>query len=889
MNALTRSILLRLLTLWFVVGGLPSLVQAQLPPPKPNVQLTLTAPQPGARFATGQTIPLTASAVSDGEGVYALDFLADGERLGTSQIFTLVAIPPGQPIQHEWLWDNAKPGIHVLTVAYHSALGSVTVSEPVRIIVGEDPAVPSLTWNNPVEGEILRTPGVPVLTVTTFDPLSEIRRVEFFDGADRIGVSEILTRDAIFPGRPRVLSLGWTNPPPGFHTLVAVAVAADGTALKAPVRVQVEAEGVPGETVVTVVAGKGQAFETGDLKNRTLNFEISRTGDLNRELLVFTQLSGTATPEVDYVRPGDGQEPLGSAGKWVIVRMGQGVRTAALPLEAVPDKAIEGRETVILTVVESPLAGPLGYRIGKPASAEGVIEELPTRLAHIDWVNPVTGDTFAVGQAIELAVEAQDPAGLLTHVDFYAGDRRIGFSDWSCPECRMASGATLPHQFVWKGAEPGRHTLWAEGVDAAGIRVVSALVTVVVKDGPAPVGVAVRRLPAGYTPGQPFEVVLEIKPAPGTQNYVVEDRPPYVRVGGAAPPPGFPHWSVTAIRQDGLFEPTTGTVKFGPFLGSEPRVLTYQVTPDDGWAEQPEFGGDYVADGRRSAIQGDTLLHGARRHPADIAPADDAIRAEELTAYGAAWRRGELWRNEPIPMNYVTRAGTLWREGEHYRFDAAAGPAPFWWVSNPLLPPAAPGKPAGSPAIVSEGQPRFGGLAHVTTRPGQEENPAVIEVRLLPAPGGVTSAVELKLERVPTGITEGGVYDPAQRVVRWGPFPDGLPHTVQVRIPGGSVGAFAGRASFDGTLVPVLPLLSGSEATGEPKLVGVQPTADGAMQLVMEPAGGVSGAGYRLEVSTDLVHWTPLGDFQPGAAAAAFARDELAASDVPRFYRAVGK
>ena len=65
----------------------------------------------------------------------------------------------------------------------------------------------------------------------------------------------------------------------------------------------------------------------------------------------------------------------------------------------------------------------------------------------------------------------------------------------------------------------------------------------------------------------------------------------------------------------------------------------------------------------------------------------------EVTAYGAAWKRGQLWTVPPatIPISHVTRAGYLWRMGETYRRDT--GSCPSCWV--PVTPPRpAPDAPA---------------------------------------------------------------------------------------------------------------------------------------------------------------------------------------------------
>ena len=109
---------------------------------------------------------------------------------------------------------------------------------------------------------------------------------------------------------------------------------------------------------------------------------------------------------------------------------------------------------------------------------------------------------------------------------------------------------------------------------------------------------------------------------------------------------------------------------------------------------------------------------------------------------------------------------------------------------------------------------------------------------------------------------------------------------MQCRFPAAHAVEFKGRASFDGRAVAVVSGGLEGVAKAGPRLVGPSLTEDGAMQVVVDDPDLGIGAPYRLEFSIDLIHWTPLGDFQTGVAAG-FARDEVPAFDSPRFYRAV--
>ncbi len=494
--------------------------------------------------------------------------------------------------------------------------------------------------------------------------------------------------------------------------------------------------------------------------------------------------------------------------------------------------------------------------------------------ATITWVKPVDGGTFAAGTPVGLAVEAVDPGGLIHHVDFYADGKLIGGSDFSCPTCKFAPGATIPHSFTWTGAVVGKHTLVVKGKDSTGHEVASKPIVVAVV---APRIVAGRVLPPVLPYNSKFTVSITVKPVAGVRNYVVEDHPPFMPRGGAQPVPALPRWSVSAVGNGGVYDAASGAVKFGPFFDDKPRTLTYVVVTDAIAVESATFSGSVVADGDASKIGGADLIHGAIRHPADIAPADNFISASELTAYGAAWKAGKAWPgvSGAIPMDHVTRAGALWRGGEHYRFDPSAGPAPLWWISEPLLVPGA--KPAGAgPGRLGQG---FRGVAL------RSVDASVVSLRVLLPPDAGVYAAEEHVAAEPAAVSEGGSYDAEAGVVRWGPFVDGQARTLTYRIGTAAVAAAPeGSVSFDGVSTPVGTLAAVKPTVG-PRLSHIGDTGDGAMQVVVEDDAFSGTSAYELETSTDLRTWRAGGSFVNGPSAA-FVRDEAPATDGPRFYRA---
>src|SRR5205823_2714364 len=156
-------------------------------------------------------------------------------------------------------------------------------------------------------------------------------------------------------------------------------------------------------------------------------------------------------------------------------------------------------------------------------------------------------------------------------------------------------------------------------------------------------------------------VTVDVNPPPGATFYKIEDTVP-----AQLPEP----WVVSNISHDGFV--TNGVVRFGPFLDDVPRQLTYEVTPPLCLSGAKTFAGIAFADGSPRLFVGDYLLEIAPLHPGDISAADGWVTIGELTAYVAAWKRGEFWPcvgpdlSGLVRNDFLERAVELWLGGEHY-------------------------------------------------------------------------------------------------------------------------------------------------------------------------------------------------------------------------------
>ena len=202
---------------------------------------------------------------------------------------------------------------------------------------------------------------------------------------------------------------------------------------------------------------------------------------------------------------------------------------------------------------------------------------------------------------------------------------------------------------------------------AAGVSLPASLLV------PNPAPFVTRSLASGYRFGLEFSVTLQTAPASFTSSYAVEDKPPA-------------GWTVSSISDGGVMDLVQGAVKFGPFFDNNPRTLSYKVLPttvsSNGIAR---FNGIGSKDGTDTVIVGTNQTSSMDAfHPADRNPADHRMEITEVTAYATAWRFGERWVDgpNPIPIDYVTRAGALWRGGEFYAFVPTVSNSVLRWVNT---------------------------------------------------------------------------------------------------------------------------------------------------------------------------------------------------------------
>jgi len=384
--------------------------------------------------------------------------IADGVREG---IETLVATVSNCP--PPWL----RPPCYDFEV--DSARQSATVFIRDDGITGA-----SLTMTNPKDGANFNLGETILIEATAIDLDGYISRVEFFDGNQRIGESEIVFIREPDHGTPIYHSFEWQGAASGPHVLTARATGTVAVAISSqPVHITVWP--VTNRVVLEIAATDPQAAEAGEGGSPDpAVFTIRRvSGPRDVEVGVFYSLAGTAQNGIDY------DELSGHA--W----LPSGAESVRLVVTPIQDRALEGEETVIARL-ELPICPlrccipppPACYLIAGQREARVVIRDgAPNQPPAVTITKPASGAEFPLDTLIEIVAETRDPDGYVPKVEFFADGRKIGEQSIVFIQ-PPPPGQTQTFTFVWRQPVPGSHALTARATDDDGAAATSAPVEI---------------------------------------------------------------------------------------------------------------------------------------------------------------------------------------------------------------------------------------------------------------------------------------------------------------------------------------------------------------------------------------------------------------------------
>ncbi len=341
------------------------------------------------------------------------------------------------------------------------------------VINDNDPVneAPGVEIVRPLGGSVFLAPADVEIVAQARDADGRVVTVEFFEGLNSLGR---VTNDwrSVTTNRP-LYALKWPAVGPGRYVLTAVATDDDGAHGRSQ-PVEITVADVTVRPVVSVGAVDAEAAETtaGTVPNPAV-FAVKRTGPVDRDLIVHYSVAGTAINGVDYrLLPGE-------------VRIPAGAEAARIVVEPIDDRLVEGTESVGITI-EPPVCiaifppPPDCYLVGAENQARAALKDnevantnLPPRVA---LVRPEEGGVFNAPALIGLVAAAGDADGWVRHVEFFAGDVRIGVASNTIPIA--ADGAVIgidpilpPDQlfrFVWENVPAGAYALRARATDNRG-------------------------------------------------------------------------------------------------------------------------------------------------------------------------------------------------------------------------------------------------------------------------------------------------------------------------------------------------------------------------------------------------------------------------------------
>ena len=173
--------------------------------------VSIDSPADGANVPAGSDVAISASAL-DGDGsVTMVEFLVDGTPIGADST-----------APYSITWSNVPEGIWALTARATDNEGASRTSATVSLTVDSiaPPNVPpTVSLSNPADGASFTAGAAITLGATAADIDGTVVRVDFFDGATKLGEASAAPFELI-----------WTNAAEGGHSLSAVAFDDQGAA-----------------------------------------------------------------------------------------------------------------------------------------------------------------------------------------------------------------------------------------------------------------------------------------------------------------------------------------------------------------------------------------------------------------------------------------------------------------------------------------------------------------------------------------------------------------------------------------------------------------------------------------------------------------------------------
>jgi hypothetical protein len=372
------------------------------------LSIGLIAPASGSNFTAPATINLEATA-SGGDGTFSkVEFYNGTTKLGED-----LAAP------YTFNWTNVAAGTYSLTAKVFHNMGDNATSSAVTITVNEPiNQPPTISLTAPVNGASLPAPATVTLTAVASDADGSITKVEFYNGASKIG------EDITAP-----YQYEWSSVGAGNYSLTAKAIDNRG--------------GISTSTAVSITI----LNPVNQLPTVSLNTPIVTYGPTNADpVTIFIQATAS--------------DADGFIAKVELYQNGMLVGVATTP----PYHFF----AVIMNSGPYTFTARAYDNLG--VSSEMSVSVLVQRAPRVILNSPANGTTFTAPATVNLSATVDQGDAPISKVEFYNGTTKIG------------EDLTTPYTFNWTNVAAGTYKITARVSDEWGTSTFSPEVTFTVNE-----------------------------------------------------------------------------------------------------------------------------------------------------------------------------------------------------------------------------------------------------------------------------------------------------------------------------------------------------------------------------------------------------------------------
>jgi gliding motility-associated-like protein len=421
----------------------PSIYLAN-PAPNTSPTVSLTSPANNAAFTAGATVSLAATAADANGSVTKVEFFNGSTKLGEDT---------SSP--YSYAWTNVSAGNYTLTAKATDNQNAVTSSSAVNITVSPGNTPPTVTITSPANNaSYLAGSNVNITTIAS-DPDGTVTKVEFFQGATKLG------EDVSSP-----YTYAWTNVPAGTYALTARATD-NQNALKtsATVNITVTNSNTPPTATITAPANNA-SYTAGN--NITI---IASASDTDGTIAKVEFFNGTTKIGEDVTSP--------YSYSWTNIAEG----TYNLTVRATDNQNATATSAIVKVNVSKNNLKPT-----------------------VALTGPSNNASFTVGANLTIAASAADADGTIAKVEFFSGNTKLG------------EDITSPYTLVWNNVAAGSYSLTARATDNLNATGVSAAVgvTVINPNVPPSISLTSPTNNATFVAGNSISITADARDSDGT-------------------------------------------------------------------------------------------------------------------------------------------------------------------------------------------------------------------------------------------------------------------------------------------------------------------------------------------------------------------------------------